>query len=184
MLATQKGRVKPVLMSLKRWEKDKVFSLAALAVRRQHPGQPLLHHRLAQARDPHHFVTAGFAAGYGNGGTGNFKTIGKEFDYRLVGFAVNRWRGQGKLQRLAHHAGDGVLFRARVDLDRKGRASGDIFYRDHCRAESKSSRTTKGTNTTTCVFCMRACRSTQQKSTARTSSSKLARTLLLAPTCA
>src|SRR5260370_7198419 len=100
MLATQKGRVKPVLMSLKRWEKDKVFSLAALAVRRQHPGQPLLHHRLAQPRDPHHFVTAGFAAGYGNGGTGNFKTIPKKFTYPFVRFPLHRSRRKPTLHPL------------------------------------------------------------------------------------
>src|SRR5262249_13947384 len=112
MLATQKGRSNPVLISLSRWEKDKTSPRLEF----QPAGQSLLHQLLAQPGNAHHLVSAGFAAGYGNGGTGNFKQLRKEFDHRLVGPAFHRWGGERKLERATHNPGDRVLTGARVDF--------------------------------------------------------------------
>src|SRR5258707_3283569 len=78
--------------------------------------QLLLCHSLTHTRDSHYFVSAGFTAGYGNGGARNCKQLSKEFNHRLVGFAVDRRRGDCKLECVAYHAGDGVLASAGMNL--------------------------------------------------------------------
>ena len=64
--------------------------------------QLLLCRRLAHARDSHYFVSAGFTAGYGNGGARNCKQIRKEFNHCPVGFALDWRRGKRQFQCVTH----------------------------------------------------------------------------------
>src|SRR5262249_5555174 len=89
------------------------------------------HRGPAKAGDPDHLTSAGFAAGYGNGGAGNLKQLSKEFDDCLVGAALQRWRGQGQLQGITHGSGDGVLARAGMDLHGEGGSFWALLNGDH-----------------------------------------------------
>jgi hypothetical protein len=90
-----------------------------LAAGSQHSGQPLLYGTATQPGDTHNFISAGFAAGYGNGGAWNFKQLSEEFNHRLVGPAFDRRRGQSEFERIAKCSRDRVLACTRLDLDRK-----------------------------------------------------------------
>src|SRR6266404_538769 len=72
-----------------------------------------------QAGNPYYFVAAGFTVGYGNGGTRNCKKISQELNYCLVGFALNGWGSQRKLQCITHSSCNGIPARAGMDLDGK-----------------------------------------------------------------
>src|SRR5262249_1057926 len=75
--------------------------------------------------------SAGCAAGYGNGGAGNFKKFREEIDHCLVGAAIDWGRGQRELERFAHFAGNGILPRPWMYLHGKGNAAADFPDRYH-----------------------------------------------------
>src|SRR5580658_1972808 len=116
MLATQKGRSKPVRISCRRSEKVKRGSrprFVATAVLR---AQPSPHFVRRQSRNSNDFVTAGLAGRYGNGRTRYIQKICEEFDARFVGSTIDRRCGQSQFQRIAQFAHDSVLLRAWVYL--------------------------------------------------------------------
>src|SRR5574341_929785 len=110
MLATQKGRSKPVRTSLRRSEKDiglsreyriprceSAFGGWLLAVG-QKLRQPLLERGGGHARNAHHLVPAGGAGGYGNGGAREAQNLGQEFDTGAVGAALGGRGGERELE--------------------------------------------------------------------------------------
>ncbi len=83
------------------------------------------------SRDANDFIPAGLAGRYGNGRTGNIQKICEEFDAGLVGSAFGRRRSERKLKRIAEFAGDGILFRARVNLDCEADTCRSVENRNH-----------------------------------------------------
>src|SRR5262249_2223085 len=136
------------------------------------------HEFATKAGNSDYLVSAGFAAGYGNGGAGNFKQIREEFNHRLVGAAFQGRRGQVELQRVTHNAGNGVLARARVDLDGEGHTLRGFIYRKHCRREKPNSAATAIASAMTCGFCLSSRCNSQGTAAAKTAnSSRLAKAL-------
>ncbi len=78
-----------------------------------------------------HFVAAASAGDDGNGCALHSQQLSEEHDARVVGAAVNWWGGEGKLQRVAEFADDGVLPTAWMNPDGKGAASCRFVDRDH-----------------------------------------------------
>jgi hypothetical protein len=70
------------------------------------------------ARYPNDFVPAALAGRNGNGRSRHLQKICEEFDAGLIGFAVDRRRGQGDFERVADLAGDRVLSGSGLQLDR------------------------------------------------------------------
>jgi len=79
--------------------------------------QLLFHLRGTDARNPNQLLTAEFSGGYRNRRAWNIQKFRDEIDARLVGAAFDGRRGQRQLERVAQHAGDGVLAGARMHLD-------------------------------------------------------------------
>src|SRR5580698_7060668 len=128
MLATQKGRSKPVRISSKRSEKLKSGSLmtrftggASQTVLYSNPSAYFFGR---QSGDANQFCAAGLAGGNGNGRARYLQKSCEEFDAGVVGFAIDRRGGERNFDHTAECAGNRVFFGAGMDFDGERDATG------------------------------------------------------------
>src|ERR1017187_2007042 len=93
-----------------------------------------------KARYTDHFIPAGLAGCNSNGGTRQVQKLCEKIYAGFVGFAVHGGGCEGEFQRVAYFTGDGILLRARVDLDRESGTGGRILNCYHRRSLQQGAR--------------------------------------------
>src|SRR5438445_12351513 len=93
--------------------------------------QALFNFGYRQTDDANYLITAGVAGSNSNGGTRYLQKFREEVDAGLIGFALHRRSSEGNPESIAKFASDGVLFRARMDLDGEGDAAGCFSKGNH-----------------------------------------------------
>src|SRR5215469_13639304 len=74
----------------------------------------------SQPDDANHLIAAGLAGSNSNGGARHLQKFCEEFDTGLVGFTIDRGRGERDFEYVAERADHRILSGARLHFDREG----------------------------------------------------------------
>src|SRR5579871_1087845 len=98
-----------------------------------------------QSHHANYFIAAAVAGRNGNGRSRHLQKFCEEFDAGLIGSSLDWRRGERELEGIAEFAGDGVLFRARVNFDGEAYALVAVLDWNHhgrmpCNSEAREGR--------------------------------------------